>query len=36
MVAGQVALGGTIDVDKAVAAARAAFQSFSRISVAHT
>lgn len=32
-VAGQVALGGTIDVDKAVAAARAAFQTFSQISV---
>ncbi|WP_431702524.1 aldehyde dehydrogenase family protein [Pseudomonas sp. BR20] len=32
-VAGQLALGGTLDVDKAVAAARAAFQSFSQISV---
>lgn len=32
-VAGQVALGGTLDVDKAVAAARAAFQTFSQISV---
>lgn len=32
-VAGQVALGGTIDVDKAVTAARAAFQTFSQISV---
>jgi aldehyde dehydrogenase (NAD+) len=32
-VAGQVALGGPLDVDKAVAAARAAFQTFSQISV---
>ncbi|MCS4314182.1 aldehyde dehydrogenase (NAD+) [Pseudomonas sp. SJZ103] len=32
-VAGQLALGGTLDVNKAVAAARAAFQSFSQISV---